>query len=1604
MSKILKRTSFGLVRTNPRLTTNVKLVANSTDKIFLESIDADPLLSKSTYKGFELSVNGSYSYDLKRFYSQNLSTLPEEIAFKVFEKDNSLLIKDRYNQQYDFTYGSGAYPKSSRIYSEELAIFAPVWLERDNIPDYFVIFKMDGPVTINTAKLSGNLDNNPELNSLIEDPENFFNNYIKSAKIIKKFDLTEKTNLGKYIRNHINDENFPDSSLLSSFTKGIGTEWRGISYRDGGFCSVINDIHYDYTIQDKTILEADDFITNGFKRNGVIVANILNLEFLFDDKDQEKYQFSRYFGMYVNKKELGKFIIDPERLYEDRDAEFSQIPRPNKVSIGDPKIKGNQIQENSNGIKIYPEIGPSGIYEGRLIDFSEIQNPRFAYIEDTNGNFYSIDNKTNWETISTISGPTSSTTSIDSNFLRIKDKRIDWNDFGGFEPPFEFIPVKSTNKLGRSALSFKVVNQISSGDEIRIQFIDWTDLSISDLIDNHTIKADASLPAETSNGTLYSPNGSPKQIAKSISSAINSILEESSEYSIFSSVSINDEVILFSRIESETWNKIEISFFSTSVNFPFITSNEFIEDESVFNYIQSPISMSSPVSGRILITNLNGGNNNPASRVVIEKKYVQEFRDPVDKIFVKTKKGYNTTGFPVVYLDEPIKDNAGNIIGFKNIDKYSVVELVDMKDEFELGSSSKVSLYKLAKNSLGYLSILPIKDFDFDTRSIDYSKDGDSSPLKLYEWYQGLGPTGFTPVFDWNGIGATSQGFITDILGPTSAFVLGGGFQGLLGVGNELTDEAEEISSEYDRLKENIVSELAISSKVVPFINKWVYNDKSVDVRENPYRLNTSSPFGYSNFSPAFDEISKNPKFYTHEWYYLQKYPPYMSMDEKINSFSYFDEDLNFPTIPSLLDPNANLIYSGLTGSTGNLLSTVDDYFIEYFTRETVDNLPIPRDFKYSIFSSGSRLKPAETLFRGVKVEIKDRSEFSNFNFDKLSKKYISSEKYNGYKFSAVLTYGSGSTNISIIKNDKFKSITLVIKADFNDPLFEYQTTNGPQRFIDRSLLYSVENKLGSTGSTSLFISDKSISGNISNWIDNGPGNSFTVSLGPDQNGNLPNLVNEIGQNSEGGYNDIFITDGTYTYTFSGIFNITGNSFECTGISDLPGFPSTITPNGGNNFSQIVSIWGFNSTTFLSPLSTNPVYIEGGFGGYSSILDSISFSTISYLINEGSPSVRYISVSKNGSVEFNTYSIDIIRPDYPITSEYLKSVEIKKTPSDIQTNASIIGFDITATDRLSLTQISRYRGGYNPKFRDLFRFVDVNDLKSENLDYLNIQILTFLQNQNSTYLRDENIGKIRNLYFNKVNQENPKSIISREAETGRVYPLIDEIAIDFKDFFIFRSTWDAHYYRTYPKRDISNPIIGTREPKEFKSFYGSKIISIPSKIEISNFPGGLINKEELIDAESINNVDASLVESIDIISDKNQLTLSVFTEKALIDWFIDDGISNTFEEFINPLFSFGDEGIQDDKRTYIRENLVDRYIIKEIIMWEKEWNVTRGQINPPLIEFTLNDQQKIESGYKPSKNFEVKENQLGGLDFRLIYTIPKDKRTSISLTVILEKK
>lgn len=58
--------SFALVRTNPKLTTNTKLMYNGK-KMYMESYASSELMNRTTYKNVSVKPNSTYNKDISKF-------------------------------------------------------------------------------------------------------------------------------------------------------------------------------------------------------------------------------------------------------------------------------------------------------------------------------------------------------------------------------------------------------------------------------------------------------------------------------------------------------------------------------------------------------------------------------------------------------------------------------------------------------------------------------------------------------------------------------------------------------------------------------------------------------------------------------------------------------------------------------------------------------------------------------------------------------------------------------------------------------------------------------------------------------------------------------------------------------------------------------------------------------------------------------------------------------------------------------------------------------------------------------------------------------------------------------------------------------------------------------------------------------------------------------------------------------------------------------------------------------------------------------------------------------------------------------------------------
>ena len=288
--------SHVILRTNPVLTSNVKLVVDSKGEIYLDSISANRTLSDQRYKRFNLDRNGHFAYDIASFYANT----PYETAYEVLRRDSDLSVYREYNKQYEEQYNYGARLNGSKDFDENIRFMAPLWID-EKLPEYFVVYRIEEPVS--DLPLDDTLDGIPNNNIGIDDR---IMEMLKNATIVKTFDLRKGSVAGDYLDRFANDEARPKTGLTVSFEKDEKTSWNGIDLRKGGFTSKGEYIYRDFVATDREEILNNKFITEGFKRNHMISANLVNMEFLFEDFDNA-YDVNRYIGIYVNAHEEGSF-------------------------------------------------------------------------------------------------------------------------------------------------------------------------------------------------------------------------------------------------------------------------------------------------------------------------------------------------------------------------------------------------------------------------------------------------------------------------------------------------------------------------------------------------------------------------------------------------------------------------------------------------------------------------------------------------------------------------------------------------------------------------------------------------------------------------------------------------------------------------------------------------------------------------------------------------------------------------------------------------------------------------------------------------------------------------------------------------------------------------------------------------------------------------------------------------------------------------------------------------------------------------------------------------------------------------------------------------
>ena len=324
--------SFQILRTNPKLTTNTKLMYDG-ENLYMDSYPVNPLLSTMKYKHHKVWKTGLFNRDIKNFL---LGT--STAAYEVGKVASDTTILNSFDNQFENIYWCGVEAINSEIYPQEMGCIAPLYLRKKR-PNYFVVFKIDTPANTNLVKLDQEFDFNKDV--------------LSRAKILKSFDLREGTPIGDYIKRYVEQRDFKyDQSIYVNFSTNE-IYYYGIDRSLGVLTQKVENFEESLLKNDSTMMSDDNWFTSGFERNNLIFPYILNIEFLFDDKSINEYKFARYFGMYCN-----------------------------DIDICDMTVGNCQYDKENKSTALISGWDSS--------DYIDLYDNSFHYIKDKKGNLYSI--------------------------------------------------------------------------------------------------------------------------------------------------------------------------------------------------------------------------------------------------------------------------------------------------------------------------------------------------------------------------------------------------------------------------------------------------------------------------------------------------------------------------------------------------------------------------------------------------------------------------------------------------------------------------------------------------------------------------------------------------------------------------------------------------------------------------------------------------------------------------------------------------------------------------------------------------------------------------------------------------------------------------------------------------------------------------------------------------------------------------------------------------------------------------------------------------------------------------------------------------------------
>ena len=1001
--------SFQIMRTNPKLTTNTKLLYDGKN-MYMESYPAAPILTTENYKHFKVYSTGLFNKDLRKFL---IGT--DKTAYTIGQDVSDSIVLNNFDNQFENMYWCGVESINSDVYPQEMGCVAPLYLRRKR-PNYFVIFKIDTPVNINYVNGSDMTYDFEEDILGKKDPS-------KKARIIKAFDLREGTPIGNYIKRYIEQKMFEyDRSIYVNFSSNE-IYYYGIDKGTGVLTQKVENFEEQLLHNDNTIMKMDDWITSGFERNNLIFPYIINFEFLFDDKEIGEYKFARYFGMYCNDIDLDNLDIS-SMIYSD--GKTNIIENWENEGISDIKTSENEfyyIKDKNRNIYSIKSLSSPGYYQSPTkLDIND-----FTGFELTSVSTYA----------ERISGTGHATMILD-----VYDKIEDGDTIRIIKPIIsESSESDESDEVGEIVLTLTASENLDEG-------------SFDQNTGTFSCAGKTTDTIEALVGLINASRGDEFELIYAYSIDNKVIIE-----SIYSGSNMNEFISV--ELDGNTSKRIEkiMDKFDGGTDVNGCKFKVYTSDLNMFfDYISGENEID---HSRYLRCGV--GRNN--SRILSSMPYIHDEKiDDTYSVLITDKYG------PYVNISNTeeieVLDKFYSKIGILS---FFPVKDFDFDTVSSPYGNDDVLQQEFALSNPEIMIKLDIDEYNTSDNSTNEPASGnesgsnpDPSPSSGSGYTSGPYYGGEVTHMGSGGGGAGSSGSgsesstneTSDDSDTDTGYIVM--YINNVPYGRFFYHNGNTIDTEYEYFFENVIPELVLINKTSPYITKWGYIDDSKDSCENIYRLNTSKIFETCNFS-ANTYVKGGDIFeYTHSMpYYINNlYDDYYNKNNLKNEYQYIpvNSDLwdvckggDYDTIVNtwvsyFLDEDKNNFEKMFGDASATVLTVTkgkNKEKVETLDGKTFDNKRFNK--KYSRFLLGNDINRSSTLFRGVKFEIEELD----------GNKEIHTGKFNGYKFSFIYVPMSNTNEnneeknnftVHFIKNDKYKFIVgLVvfnIKSDLKNRVF----------------------------------------------------------------------------------------------------------------------------------------------------------------------------------------------------------------------------------------------------------------------------------------------------------------------------------------------------------------------------------------------------------------------------------------------------------------------------------------------------------------------------------------------------------------------------------------